>query len=211
MAIEKVLDNILNTSSKVRILRLFISRREDFVATGREIARYVDMSAPAAHAALKELYNEDVLIREILGKQHLYRLNMKSRTVQNILIPAFKKELSAKEDMIDFLKNEIKTKKLTEEIVSLIVYGSLQRGTTKESSDVDIAIITKTKINKEHVEILFLEDISSRFYEYFGVHLDSYIKTQEEFIKRLRNNQPPVSTLLKSYTLVYGKDPLELK
>ena len=57
MAIEKALDNILNTNSKIRIIRLFISKREDFLASGREIARFIGISAPAAHATLKDLYD----------------------------------------------------------------------------------------------------------------------------------------------------------
>ena len=211
MAIEKVLDNILNTNSKVRIIRLFISKREDFIAAGREIARLTDISAPAAHATLKDLCNLDVLSRKIIGKQHLYKLNKNNRIVKNILIPAFKKELSVKKDIINYLKNEIKTKRLTDNIVSLIFYGSLQKRSETETSDVDIAIITKNEADKEYVRKIFLEDISARFHEYFGAYLDTYIKTQDEFIIRLRKNQPPVSTLIKSYTMVCGKDPLDMK
>ncbi len=210
MAIEKALDNILNSNSKVRIIRLFISKREDFIATGREIARLTDISAPAAHAALKDLYNQDVLSRKVIGKQHLYNLNINNRTVKSILVPAFKKELSVKQDMINFLKNEIKTQKLTDKIVSILFYGSLQKRTATETSDVDIAIITGDQADKDQVEKIFLEDISSRFHQYFGAHLDTYIKTQDEFLKRLRRKQPPISTLIKSYTVVYGKNPLDI-
>ena len=46
MAIEKVIDNILNTNSKIRIIRFFLSKREDFIATGCEIARLTELSAP---------------------------------------------------------------------------------------------------------------------------------------------------------------------
>jgi len=100
---------------------------------------------------------------------------------------------------------------LFREIVSILFYGSLQKKTATETSDVDIAIITGDQADKDQVEKLFLEDISSRFHQYFGAHLDTYIKTQDEFLKRLRKNQPPVSTLIKSYTLVFGKDPMGLK
>ena len=211
MAIEQALNNILNTNSKVRIIRLFISKREDFIASGREIARFIGISAPAAHATLKDLYNLDVLSRKIIGRQHLYSLNINNRTVKNILAPAFEKELSIKKDMIEFLKKEIKTKKLAKEIVSLIFYGSLQKKTAIETSDVDIAVIAKNEANKEHVENLFIENISPRFFEYFGIHLDLYIKTKDEFMKLFKNNKAPVSTLIKSYTLIFGNDPLEMK
>lgn len=211
MAIEKALDIILNTGSKIKIIRLFISRRPDFMASGREIARLINLTAPAAHAALKQLYNQDILKREIIGREHIYRLNVDNRIVKNILEPAFKKELSVKKDIFDFLKKKIKTEKMQNKIISLLLYGSLQTGATEEKSDVDIAIITKDKTTKKQIEEIFTEDITNQFYDYFGVHLDIYIKTKDEFIKRLKKNQPPVSALMQSYSVIYGKDPAEFK
>ena len=91
------------------------------------------------------------------------------------------------------------------------MYGSLQSGSTDEKSDVDIAIVTRDERAKKQIEGIFMEDISRQFYEYFGANLDSYIKTKDEFIKRLRKNQPPVSTMMRSYSVIFGKDPLDLK
>jgi len=211
MAIEKSLDSILNTNSKVKIIRLFASRRDDFVATGREIARLVGVTPPATHAALKELYSQDILRRDIIGKQHLYRFNVKSRVVKNILTPAFKGELSIKKDIVEFLKKSILREKLKNKIVSLIQYGSLQTGKTDKKSDVDIVIITNTQSDKQQTEKMFTEDISNKFHEYFGAHLDVYIKTKDEFIKRLKKNLSPISTLMRSYSVLYGKDPIDFK
>jgi len=211
MAIEKALDVILNTGSKIKIIRLFISRRPDFMASGRGIARFINLTAPAAHAALKQLYDQDILKREIIGREHIYKLNVDNRIVKNILEPAFRKELSVKKDIFDFLKKEIKTTKMQDKIISLLLYGSLQTGTTGEKSDVDIAIITKDKTAKKRIEDIFTEDVANQFYDYFGVHLDIYVKTKGEFIKRFKENQPPVSELMRAYSVVYGKDPAEFK
>ncbi|MBU4312742.1 MAG: nucleotidyltransferase domain-containing protein [Candidatus Omnitrophica bacterium] len=211
MAMERSLDNILNTNSKVKIIRLFTSRREDFLASGRGIARLTGITPPAAHAALKDLYNQDILKRDIIGKEHIYRLNANNRTVNDILKPAFKKEYSIKEDVFKFLRGKIKEKRIEGKIVSLILYGSLQSGSTDEKSDVDIAIVTGDGRAKKQIEGIFIEDISRQFYEYFGANLDSYIKTKDEFIKRLRKNQPPVSAMMRSYSVIFGKDPLDLK
>jgi len=211
MTIERTLDNILNTNSKVKIIRLFIFRREDFIASGRQIARLVNLTPPAVHTALKGLYNQDILKREIIGKQHLYKLNTNSRVVKNILAPAFKSEHSIKKDMFKFLKKKIQEKKVKNKIVSLILYGSLQTGKTDEKSDVDIAVITKRKTDVKKIEEIFLDDITYQFHEYFGIHLDVYIKAKNEFINRLKKNLPPVSTLMRSYSVVYGKDPMDIK
>ena len=75
MAIEKRLDNIVNSKAKIAIIRLLVSKTDDFRASGREIANLVHLSAPAAHAALKELYNQSVLKLDIIGKQHIYSLD----------------------------------------------------------------------------------------------------------------------------------------
>jgi hypothetical protein len=42
------------------------------------------------------------------------------------------------------------------------------------------------------------------------VHLDAYIKTKEEFRVRLKKNLSPISTLMKAYSVIYGKEPLEI-
>lgn len=211
MAIEKSLDNILNTNSKVRVIRLFISKREDFVATGREIARLIGITAPAVHTALKDLYSQDVLKRNIISGHHQYKLNTISRIVKDILTPAFKKELSIKKDVSAFLRKQIKKGNIENEIVSLILYGSFQAGITDETSDVDIAVVAKNKTAKEKIEKMFAEIISEEFHDYFGTHLDVYIKTKNEFLNRLKKKQPPVSALLKSYSVIYGRDVLDIK
>lgn len=204
------LNEILNTTSKVKIIRLFVSKRKDFYATGREVGKQSGLSAPAAHNALKDLYNHNILNRDIIGKQHLYRLNAKNRIVKDILIPAFRKELDTKKDISKFLRKEILANNLKDRILSLMVYGSVARNRVSETSDVDIAVIVKEKKDKMDVEKIFIEVISSKFSEYFGVQLDPYIKTETEFLKKIRENKPPVSTLVKAYKMVYGKDPLEI-
>ena len=109
------------------------------------------------------------------------------------------------------INHSIKGEKIKKRIVSLLLYGSLQASNTDEKSDVDIAVIVKTKTDKQKIEEIFTEDITDQFYEYFGVHLDTYVKTKDEFLVRLKKNLPPVSTLMQSYSIVYGKDPMDLK
>jgi predicted nucleotidyltransferase len=206
---EEILDKILNSVIKVKIIRLFTSRRIDFFTTGREVAKKIEVSVPATHSALKELYNYRILNRDIIGKQHLYRLNKDSRTVKDILIPAFKKEFSINKDIDTFLKEEIRKNKLGKKILSLLVYGSAAEGVTDRSEDIDIAIIVKTKIDEQFIEEIFIRDITFRFNEYFGIQLDLYVKTKRDFIEKIKNNKSPVSTIKKSYRIIYGEDPVK--
>jgi len=57
----------------------------------------------------------------------------------------------------------------------------------------------------------FIEELAVQFSDYFGIQADAYIKTKDEFVGRMRKNLAPVSTLLKSYSVILGKDPIELK
>lgn len=210
MAIEKSLDNILNSKLKIAIIRLFVSKTGEFKATGREIAKLTRFSPPAAHAALKELYNQGILKLDNIGKQHIYSLDNNNRIVQKILKPMFKEEVLLKDEVKDFLIKQIRETEIKKKIVSLLLYGSLQRGATHDKSDVDIAVIIKNKKEKNEIEEKFLNEISVKFYNYFKAHLDIYIKTKEEFRVRLKKNLPPVSTLMKAYSVIYGKEPLEI-
>lgn len=207
---ERRLDDILDTRSKVKIIRLFSSRREDFMASGREIAKLINLTPPAAHVALKDLYNLDILKRDIIGKQHIYRMNHASRLVKEILQPAFKKEDSIKDDIIDFLRKKLNAHKLRG-VVSVMLYGSIVKGDTHERSDCDIAIVVKDDESRKFAENVFVEKISKEFYEYFNVSLDTYIKTEKEFRGRLKKKLSPVSELMKSYEVIYGRDPIDFK
>jgi predicted nucleotidyltransferase/predicted DNA-binding transcriptional regulator len=209
MLTEKTLDSILNTKTKLKVIRLFLSRTPDFRATGRGIARMAKVSPPSAHSALKELYNKGILKLEIIGGQHIYSIHEKNRIVADILKPLFAKELSSKDDIKSFLQREIETTGLKNKLISLLLYGSVQRGDALEKSDVDIAAIVKDDKNKEEVETVFLEVIGKKFSEYFGAHLDVYVKSKDEFVSRMKKRLPPVSTLMKSYAVLFGKDPLE--
>ncbi len=208
---EDLLTDVLNSEIKVKVLRLFASRLEGYHATGREVARIVGTTAPTAHAALKDLYSFHILNYEVSGKNHLYSLNRKTRIVQEILLPMFQKENAFKQDVFEFLKTLLSKKHKLKDVVSILLYGSQQTGSSGSSSDVDIAVIVKNENDVKVMEALFVEEISSSFYDYFGVSLDAYIKTQKDFTDRLNNNLPPVSTLIKSYSVIYGEDPINFR
>lgn len=98
MANEKSLDNIIDSKSKIAVIRLFISKAGNFKATGREIAKLIHFSPPATHVVLKDLFNHKILRLDIIGRQHIYSLDSNNRVVRQMLKPMFKKEQ-------DFIKN----------------------------------------------------------------------------------------------------------
>jgi predicted nucleotidyltransferase len=209
MALETILDDILDARSKVRVVRLFALRTDDFLASGREVARLTALSPPAAHAALRSLLDARVLGREIVGRQHLYRLNSRIRLVRDLLRPLFVRESALREDVAAFLEKRISGSGLRGVIVSAVLYGSLAAGRTREFSDCDVAVVARDAPAKTRLERAFCETISGEFFREFGFHVDPYIKTEAEFRRKLGRKEPPLTTLMKGYRMLFGKDPIE--
>ncbi len=148
MTLETPLDDILDARSKVRVARLFALRTDDFLASGREVARLTALSPPAAHAALRSLLDARVLGREIVGRQHLYRLNSGTRLVRDILRPLFTNESGVREDIASFLERRLAQAGLRGSVVSVVLYGSLAAGRTRESSDCDVAVVAREPLRE---------------------------------------------------------------
>ena len=203
------IEEIVDSSSKLAILRAFASRR-GLKATGRHIAKLVGYSAPSTHESLKDLHERNILKLEVIGKQHIYTLNEDDRIVKKIIRPMFAAESNIKNEIRDFLLDEFKRTKIKSKISSLILYGSMQTETAKKGSDVDVVVVVSRFVDLQPVEDAFLSEIAPRFKAYFGVQVDPYIKSAAEFKERLKKNQPPVSTLMKFYSVLYGKEPLEV-
>jgi predicted nucleotidyltransferase len=147
---------------------------------------------------------------EVIGRQHVYALNEEDRIVQRIIRPIFAAEGNLKNEVRDFLLEGFRRTGIKAKIASLVLYGSLQTGTAKKGSDIDVAVVVARAADLRLVEEMFLSEITPRFKAYFGVQLDPYIKSTAEFKDRLKKNKPPVSTLMKSYCVLYGKEPLEV-
>jgi len=203
------IEDIVDSPSKLAILRVFSSRR-GLKATGRQIAKLVGYSAPSTHNSLKNLHDRNILKLDIIGKQHIYALNEEDRIVQKIIRPLFAAESNFKNEIRDFLLDEFKKNKIKAKIASLILYGSMQTEKAKKGSDVDVAVVVSRAADIRTVEDAFSSGIIPRFKAYFGVQVDPYIKSADEFKQRLKKNMPPVSTLMKSYSVLYGKEPLEV-
>ena len=204
----ETLDTILNTEYKVKILRLFTARQEGYQATGREVARAIGTTAPTAHAALKALYDQHILLMDAIGRNHLYTLNRRNRIVNDILVPAFSVEKNFKKDASVFISRKIKDSGLEDKIVSVIFYGSRQAGTSGTQSDADVAVIVDRVSSEQKVLDFFLDQAAPEFYEYFGASLDPYVKSKKAFLDLWKKNRPPVSTLKRSYDVIYGQDIL---
>ncbi|MBF0511582.1 MAG: nucleotidyltransferase domain-containing protein [Candidatus Omnitrophica bacterium] len=203
------IDEIIASPCKAAILRVMTSR-QGFKATGRQIALLAGFSAPSTHECLKYLHARNVLLLEVIGKQHIYALNEADRLVQKVIRPMFKAVSSIKEEIGSFIVKEMKREGVQKSVAAVFLYGSVQKGKAVTGSDVDVAVVVAKASNVESVSQALVLTIAPRFKSYFGAQLDPYVKSTDEFRGMLKKNQPPVSTLIKSYSVLYGKEPLEV-
>ena len=206
---EHPLENILDSRVKMAILRV-LSSGADRRLGGSEIARMIGFSVPSTHDALKVLHTARVVTMELFGNQHVYALNRKDRIVQKIILPMFKVEVSWKKDVKDRVIQGMKAASILQSVVSVILYGSIQRGDAKPGCDLDLAVIVKASGDTVKVRDAFLGSIAADFEVYFGLKLDAYIKTAEEFSAMLKRNSPVTAEVIKAYSVLYGKEPLEI-
>lgn len=202
-------DEIVGSPSKIGILRV-LSSGKGFKATGREIARRAGFSVPATHESLKDLHSRNVLTLDIIGKQHIYALNEQDRIVQKLIRPIFEMEIGFKEEIGIFIKEQMRMAGVQKYVASALLYGSLQKDTAVQGSDVDVAVVVSKAADLEKVSDAFESRVAPFFKTYFGTQLDLYIKSASEFRESLKKKRPPLGDLIKSYTVLYGKEPLEI-
>jgi predicted nucleotidyltransferase len=203
------IDDIIASPCKVGILRALVVRR-GFRATGRAIARLIGFSAPSTHEALKALHAGNILTLEAVGRQHIYSLNEDDRLVRKLIRPMFEAEGGLKDEIRGFIVKEMEHSSIRKAVAAVYLYGSLQKGAAVQGSDVDIAVVVHRAAQVERVAEAFVATIAPRFRAYFGAQLDPYVKSAGEFRDLLKKQRPPVSTLVRSYSVLVGREPLEV-
>ncbi len=155
MKLHNILDDMLDSKSKIRILRLLF-RFPEREFTEREIARMIKMSPNTVNLALNDLRKTNVFLYKRIGRTHSYRCDPDS-----VLFPLFKElfggERGMRDELISFLKDG------SEGVGTCILFGSFARNEERFDSDLDILIITENKTNAEARVEELAGDLARRF------------------------------------------------
>lgn len=203
MRIHNKLDELLNQSSKIKILRFLYWENEEH--TGRGIAKAIGMSPSATYGTLQEMKEEGLLAVRRKGNAILYKIRGKNYVVKKLLKPLFQKEMALYEDMITFIKKNILKER--REILSMAIYGSVARQDETAGSDIDLLVVTKKKTGKTKVNRI-VEGLGPIMAGEFGTTLSPYILTKEELKQKHAQKQPLIQAILSTNRLIYG-EPIE--
>lgn len=202
MKITKPLDSILNTEVKMKILRFLCRTGAEW--NGSQIAKEIGVTPAASHSALNELSKQGVIAMRNMGNTHVYTLNEEKYIVSDLLKPLYIKEDETLDKIIGIIKRNLASSKLKGKILSVSLFGSVNKGEDHPTSDIDLAVIISGAGVKLKVEKLF-EKIDATVSKRFGNVISPYINTKSEFKAKSRKKLEVVKNIIKSHTLIYGE------
>lgn len=188
---HNILDDILDSKSKIRILRLmFKYPKREF--TEREIANMINMSPNTVNLALKSLRITNIFLYKQIGNTHIYKSDQNS-ILFNLIKNLFEGEKQIREALFKLLKEKLPN------VQSCIVFGSFAMELENFESDLDILIVSK---NKEKTQD-DLDKVSEEILESFGTVISSIMLTPKEF--KMNKNKPYIIQALSDGILITGK------
>ena len=201
MQINSPLDRIFNSEIKVRMLRMFCQMGGD--ASGRQMARLAGVTPKTAHEVLQDLLKDGVVVMRAVGRTYLFSLNEKRMIVKNVLKPLFQAEEALIEDLLQNISATIRKSVLKDEVLSVVLFGSVQKKTERAGSDLDLMVVVKKAVMKKKVEDFFSE-LDEKLSAPLGNLISPYINSLSEFKSKSKKQTPIIKNIMKSYKLVYG-------
>jgi len=120
-----------------KLLHIFLKNPDQRFYT-KEISRKTGIGSGTVNTFLRNIHKDDILLKEIVGNVHLYRLNNELELVKHLKIVNILLEFEQHKLIDQFLKTDDTT-------ISLILYGSHANGENDARSDIDLLIITNNK------------------------------------------------------------------
>ncbi|KUO63642.1 hypothetical protein APF79_00095 [bacterium BRH_c32] len=195
MIINKVINELFSAPSSISVLRELAKRNVG--VSGREIARFANVTPQSAHNALSKLEALKIVKREFVGKSHYFILNRKHFLYNQIIKPIFETEIEFTKTLFNKIKKELS--KTTE---SILLFGSTARNEETAQSDLDICIVYNS--DKKRIEEI-VSRLRDYLYDEYGVTFAPFYITSREFKKRAKHNMSPINSIVLEGKLISGK------
>ncbi len=202
MRLNKPLNKILNTETKIKVLRFFCSAGGE--TTGRQVAKLLNVASTPVQSALRDLYNEGILDRKGFGRAFAYQLNSKNWGVEKLLKPLFRSEAEYPQTLWNRIQEEIENSFLKKQIFSVVLYGSVPIAQERPTSDIDFLVIIKDSADKEVVENFFI-DMNRSIIQETGLNIDARVYSVSEFKNKCAEGPVFIKSATQSHQVIFGK------
>jgi predicted nucleotidyltransferase len=196
-----VLDAMLGTTTKVRILRALL--RLTSPASGTEARGLAGVrSVKAMWTSLAELTELGILLRDQTPGTHLYRINREHHLAAP-LAALFAAEASRVGEVRKALRSALEDAGLLDSVRSAVLYGSNARGEASPRSDLDVFVVTRDEAAVPLVRDVFL-DAGSVIENRFGPFLSAYVLPEARVRERYQGGDPLLHTIEEEGQEVFG-------
>lgn len=196
-----VLDAVLGTTTKVRILRALL--RLTSPASGTEARRLAGVrSVKAMWTSLDELTELGILLREQTPGTHLYRINREHHLAAP-LAALFEAEASRVSEVRKVLRSALEEAGLLDSVRSAVLYGSNARGEAGPHSDLDVLVVTRDEAAVPLVRDALL-DAGNAIENRFGPLLSAYVLPEPRVRERYQDGDPLMHTIEEEGREIFG-------
>lgn len=136
MIYKNIIEHLLGDVVQIKVLKVLRLNQKGI--TGRGLGKLVGTSSFKIQQVLKKLVALNVVTENIIGRAHLYTLNLKHILVKTLIKDIFDYE----NNILTHLGSEI-AKNLKPAPLSIILYGSVAQGEEKPESDLDLLVVYK--------------------------------------------------------------------
>lgn len=196
----------LHEDAQTRVLRFLWRSRAEW--SGREIARKVGLSAPACHETLKKLDARGLVELRRVSNVHLYKINSENYLVRHVFALQFAAEAAMPKRIAAAVKKSLVDPSKSD-IVSIVLFGSMARGTERLASDLDLLVVVPAKDSVKALEPR-IECLRTLLFKRFSMPLSPYIQTLLDLRKKHHRELPLIREILKDGRLIFGQDIKEL-
>jgi len=172
----------------------------------REIARQTNLFEPSVSRFLSSLEKDQILKSEKDG--NLKKYSIKRNTRAYFLFEAFDIERSEKLPSIRRNALKIYLENMPEKPIFAILFGSTAKGTYKNDSDIDILLVTNSRISAEKAEkeanALTAVKISTFQITYKNFLIDQKIK-EDKVVQSAINSGYPLINHIQYYEVLYNE------
>ena len=202
MKFKKPLDDIFQTPSSIKVLRVLAKSELDF--TGRQIADMAGLNPQTCQNTLDRLNDLRLLAVRRVGRAYLYRLKSNNAIVNQMLAPLFNTEKN-------LLANELTkvANRLEGTAIAVILFGSVARGEEEPGSDIDLAVIVQDPETREAAQGLG-DEILDELADVTGVIPTIIVWTKDEFKERYDSGDGLARSLLEEGRVVMGPPVYEI-
>ena len=190
--------DLLGKEYRGQVLR-FLRDRPDQMFTINEIAESVEGSYPAIRDFLRELEDLNLVKIRKKGGSYLVEFNPESRYFHAVdaIFQVEVDPLLMEAD--EFVHDIMDADGLEEKTVSVVLFGSVARGTADANSDIDLLFVVEDGVDTDYFKNLILQKAKGRDHEIVPV-----VEAESEFLENHGKEKRFEQNIVRDSKVLYG-------